>query len=80
MKLEKTSFNLLFEGLKNLDSFQSYERLKLSTERATKYAGSRTMNFGIKQWIFDAQFQTFITLEGVEIFLFFKKQIKARFL
>ena len=45
MKLENTSFDLIFGGLKNVNSFQGYERLKLSIKSVLKYAGSRTVNF-----------------------------------
>ena len=44
--LEVDNIILLKYRLKNVDSFKSYECLKLSIKSAPKYANGRTMNFG----------------------------------
>ena len=69
IKLEKTSFNFLFQGLKNVDSIQSYERLKLSIESVPKYAVSRTVNFGETVHFRCSVLNVYnITLEVIDIF------------
>ena len=73
-------FNLLFSELKNIDSFQSYESLKLSNENAPKYAWIQTANFRHLTVYFYYSNSNFDNFGRNQIFQFWKKQIKDHFL